>query len=71
MAALSMEEIKVVLTFCLQILEVIGGFVFSVMGASGVGFRNCKRHWKAGSEGYLMKVIKSAFAHIQFDIFSV
>jgi len=61
----------VVLIFCLQILEDIGSFVFNVTGASGVGFGNCKKSWKAGLEGYLKTVIRSACMHIQTNQFSV
>jgi len=35
---------------CMQILEVIGSFVFSVTGASRVRIGNRDRCWKAGSE---------------------
>lgn len=46
--------------FCLQILEVIGSFVFNVRGAPGVGIGNGDMGWKVGSESYLLKVIRSA-----------
>lgn len=55
----------------LQILEVISSFVFSVTGTSRVRIGNHDRHWKAGSEDYLLIVIKSACVHIQSSIFSV
>ena len=53
--------------FCLQILEVIGSFVFSVIGAFVVGIGSRDRCWKDGSEGYLMIVIISTCTHIQTD----
>lgn len=67
----SLKNRLVVLGFCMQILEVRGCFVFSVLGASRVGIRNCKRCWKAGLEGYLMKIIRSACVHIHSGIFSM
>jgi len=45
-------------TFCLQILEVLGNFVFSVIGAFGVRIGIHKRHWKASSEDYLIYPIE-------------
>jgi hypothetical protein len=59
------------LTFCWQILEVIGNHVFGVIGASEVRIGIRKRRWKAGSEGYLMTVTRGAWVHIQTDQISV
>jgi len=56
---------------CLHILEVIGNFVFSVTGASGVGIGNCDRHSKVGSKGYLLTVIISTCMHTRTDQISV
>ena len=53
-----MEEIRSAFDFCMQILEDIGNFVFSVLGASEVGFGNHKQRWKDGSEGYLMTKVR-------------
>lgn len=66
-----LEDIRVVLVFSFVVSEVIGNFAFSVTRASGVSFGNHKRRWKAGLEGYLMKVIRSACVHIQCGIFCV
>ena len=55
----------------MQILEVRGFFVFSVLGASGVGIGNRKRRWKASLEGYMMTKIRSTYVHIQSGIFSL
>ena len=59
------------LTFCWQILEVIGNHVFGVIGASEVRIGICKMRWKAGSKGYLMTVIRGAWVHIKTDQISV
>lgn len=55
----------------MQILEVRGCFVFSVIGASGVRIGNCDRFWKAGSERFLLTVIRSDYVHIQSSLFFV
>ena len=60
-----------VFDFCLQILEVIGNFVFSVTRASEVGIGNRDRRWKTGSERLLLAMIRSAYVHIQSDQISV
>lgn len=54
----------VVLSFHVQVLEVRGDFVFSVSGASRVGFGNRKRRWKAGSESYLMTEVGIACVQV-------
>jgi len=65
------KDIRVVLTFSLQILEVIGSFCFQCYGSIRGQFWKCKKRCKVGSEGYLMIVIKSACVHIQYGLFSV
>ena len=57
--------------FFLQILQVIGSFVFSVTRAFGVGIGICKRRCKAGLEGDPKIVIISSCVHIQTDQVSV
>jgi len=57
--------------FCMQVLEVIVVFVFTITGASGVGIRNRDRHLKSGLESYHLKVTRSAKVHIQFGQISV
>lgn len=52
--------------FCMQVLEVIVIFVFSVTGASRVGIGNLDSHWKAGSKRYPLAETRSACVHIQF-----
>lgn len=49
----------------MQILEDMGDFVFSFLGASGVGYGNRKQRWKYGSEGYLMTEIIMAYVQVQ------
>lgn len=51
---------------CMQVLEVIVIFVFSVIGPSRVGIGNRDRCWKDGSERYPLTVTRSAHVHIQF-----
>lgn len=52
-----------ILEFCVQILEGIGNFVFSVTGASGVGIGNRDRRWKANLERFLVTMTRSACVH--------
>lgn len=51
--------------FCMQILEDIGCFVFSVTGASGLRIGNCDRRWKAISKIFLVIVTRSAYVQNQ------
>lgn len=60
-----------VLEVFMQILEIIGCFVFNVTGISEVRIGNRDRHWKAISERFLLTETRSACVKIQSSSFSM
>lgn len=60
----SLKYIRVVLSFMFRFWRDRGYFVFSITRASVVRIGNRDRHWKAGSDRFLMKMTRSASVHI-------